>query len=153
MECGITAQLLHCFQSHLFKLDFPNICIISQFFDNCNAFALFPIYFTVFRKCHSQRFTTIHRGCLAFCMYTKKVAREIEKNRTSMRFFFNMEERMGFEPTNAVNVTAFPMLRLRPLGHLSISTTIIIIPRTSNFVNHFSKISTVYKSKMTHICR
>ena len=27
---------------------------------------------------------------------------------------------MGFEPTEAINLTAFPMLRLQPLGHLSV---------------------------------
>lgn len=33
---------------------------------------------------------------------------------------------MGFEPTNAINVTAFPMLRLRPLGHLSVHKQVIL---------------------------
>ena len=30
-----------------------------------------------------------------------------------------MAERKGFEPSVAINYTAFPMLLLRPLGHLS----------------------------------
>ena len=30
-----------------------------------------------------------------------------------------MAERGGFEPPVAINYTAFPMLLLRPLGHLS----------------------------------
>ena len=48
------------------------------------------------------------------------------KKPLEIKRFFIVEERMGFEPTDAVNVTAFPMLRLRPLGHLSETDLYII---------------------------
>ena len=36
-------------------------------------------------------------------------------------FSYQLAERVGFEPTVELPYTTFPMLRLRPLGHLSVS--------------------------------
>ena len=69
--------------------------------------------------------------------WRKNQKKRVQKNtdRIAMRSVPCLEERMGFEPTNAINVTAFPMLRLRPLGHLSVFTTINILSYFPGFVN------------------
>ena len=59
-----------------------------------------------------------------------------QKNRTAIlyqNYGSDLEEGMGFEPTDAVNITAFPMLRLQPLGHPS-AFRLTSIPQELPFV-------------------